>query len=98
MKNHEVARILKNISILLDMDSVQFKPRAYEKAALTVEALEREVEQTYREGGVKALKEIPGVGESIAEKIEELIKTGKLAYYGELRRKAPVDLESLTRL
>ncbi len=98
MKNHEVAQILKNISILLDMDSVPFKPRAYEKAALTIEALERDVEQIYREGGVKTLKEIPGVGESIAEKIEELIKTGRLGYYEELRKKAPVDLESLTRI
>jgi DNA polymerase (family 10) len=98
MKNHEVARILKNISILLDMDSVPFKPRAYEKAALTIGALERDIEQIYREGGVKALKEIPGVGESIAEKIEELIKTGRLTYYEELRKKAPVDLESLTRI
>src|SRR4030065_39200 len=98
MKNHEVARILKNISILLDMDSIPFKPRAYEKAALTIEALERDVEQIYREGGVKALKEIPGVGESIAEKIEELVKTGRLVYYEELRKKAPVDLESLTRI
>lgn len=96
MKNHEVARVLRNISILLDMDSVPFKPRAYEKAALTIEALERDVEETYREGGVKALKEIPGVGESIAEKIEELIKTGKLEYYEQLRKNAPVDLESLT--
>src|SRR3990170_169756 len=96
MKNHEVARILKNIAILLDMDDVPFKPRAYEKAALTIEALEDDVEQTYKTGGVKALKEIPGVGESIAEKIEELVKTGKLAYYEELRKKAPVDLESLT--
>ncbi len=98
MKNSEVARILKNISILLDMDDVPFKPRAYEKAALTVEALEEDVEQTYRNGGLKALKQIAGVGESIAEKIEELVKTGKLKYYEDLREKAPVDLESLTRI
>lgn len=98
MKNHEVARILRNISILLDMDSVPFKPRAYEKAALTIEALEDNVEQIYKSGGVKALKAIPGVGESIAEKIEELVKTGKLAYYKDLQKKAPVDLESLTRI
>ena len=96
MKNAEVARILKNISILLDMDDVQFKPRAYEKAALSVEALEEDVEEIYSKGGLKALKQIPGVGESIAEKIEELIKTGKLAYYEELREKAPVDLEVLS--
>jgi DNA polymerase (family 10) len=98
MKNHEIARILKNISILLDMDDVQFKPRAYEKAALTIEALEEDLEKTYAEGGIKALKQIPGVGESIAEKIEELIKTGKLEYYEELHQKVPVDLESLTSI
>jgi DNA polymerase (family X) len=81
--------------MLLDMDDVPFKPRAYEKAALSVEALEEEVEDTYRTGGLKALTEIPGVGESIAEKIEELIKTGKLRYYEELSGKTPVDLNSL---
>jgi DNA polymerase (family 10) len=98
MKNSEVARILRNISILLDMDNVQFKPRAYEKAALTIEALEEDVEKIYAHGGIKALKQIPGVGESIAEKIEELIKTGRLEYYEQLHRNAPVDLESLTRI
>jgi DNA polymerase (family 10) len=98
MKNSEVARILRNISILLDMDNVQFKPRAYEKAALTIEALEEDVEKIYADGGVKALKQIPGVGESIAEKIEELITTGKLGYYEQLHQNAPVDLESLTRI
>ena len=98
MKNSEVARILRNISILLDMDNVQFKPRAYEKAALTVEALEEDVEKIYAEGGIKALRQIPGVGESIAEKVEELLKTGKLEYYEQLHKNAPVDLENLTRI
>ena len=95
MKNFEVAKILRNVSILLDMDDVQFKPRAYEKAARSIEALEDEVEDIYEKGGIKGLKDIPGVGESIAEKIEDLIKTGKLAYYEELLKKVPVDLNSL---
>ena len=98
MKNSEVAEVLRNISILLDMDDVQFKPRAYEKAALSIEAMEQDVEEIYREGGIKALMQIPGIGESIAEKIEEFIKTNKLSYYEELRRKVPVDLESLSRI
>jgi DNA polymerase (family 10) len=96
MRNSEVARILKNISVLLEMDDVQFKPRAYEKAALTIEALEEDIEQIYEKGGLKALKQVPGVGKSIAEKIEELLKTGKLKYYEELHQKAPVDFESLS--
>lgn len=96
MKNPEIAKILRNISILLDMDDVPFKPRAYEKAALSVEALEDDVEEIYRKGGAKALMQIPSVGKSIAEKIEEFIKTGKIDYYEKLRRETPVDLESLS--
>src|SRR5512136_710100 len=80
------------------MDNVQFKPRAYEKAAISIEALEKEAEKIYAEGGLKALEQIPGVGVSIAEKIEELIKTGKLEYYEQLHKNAPVDLENLTRI
>jgi DNA polymerase (family 10) len=98
VKNYEVAEILKGISIFLEMDDVQFKPRAYEKAARSIEVLDENVEEIYKRGGIKALMEISGVGQSIAEKIEELIKTGKLGYYEELKRKVPVDLESLSRI
>jgi DNA polymerase (family 10) len=95
MRNFEIAKIFRNISILLDMDDVPFKPRAYEKAAIAIEALEKDVEEIYREKGIKGLEEIPSVGKGIAEKIEELIKTGKLGYYEELSGKVPVDLDSL---
>ncbi len=94
MKNFEIAKVLREVAVFLDMDDVPFKPRAYERAARSIEALEEDVEILYKKGGVEALMEIPGVGKSIAEKIEELIKTGKLQYYEELKRKVPVDLES----
>ena len=96
MRNWEVKHILNNIAILLEMDDIQFKPRAYEKAARSIEALEEDVEDVYRRGGNKALMEIPGIGESIAEKIEELIKTERLDYYEKLKAKVPVDLDSLS--
>jgi len=96
MRNFEIVKILKEIAILLEMDDVPFKPRAYEKAARSVEVMGEDLKEIYKKGGVKALEEIPGVGESIAEKIEELIKTGKLTYYDELRKRVPVDLESLS--
>lgn len=48
MKNFEVARIFRNISILLDMEDVPFKPRAYEKAAISIEAMQDEVEEIYQ--------------------------------------------------
>jgi DNA polymerase (family 10) len=98
MKNFEVVKVLSEIAIFLEMDEVQFKPRAYEKAARSIEALEEDVKEIYKKGGIKALMEIPGVGRNIAGKIEELIKTGKLKYYEELKRKVPVDLENLSRI
>lgn len=80
------------------MQNVPFKPRAYEKAAGAVEGLEEEVSEIYERGGLKALEEIPGVGVSIAEKIEEFIRTGKVKYYEGLRKKMPVDLGDLSRV
>src|SRR5512136_312665 len=96
MRNLEVVKVLREIAFLLEMDDVQFKPRAYEKAANSIESLEEGVEEIYKKGGIKALMEIPSVGQNIAEKIVELIKTGNLKYYGELKKKIPVDLETLS--
>ena len=77
------------------MEGVAFKPYAYQKAALTLETLEKDVEEIYKRGGVKALKEIPGVGESIAKQIEEYLKTGKVNGYEKLKKKTPINLEEI---
>ncbi|MFH1821960.1 MAG: DNA polymerase/3'-5' exonuclease PolX [Methanobacteriota archaeon] len=95
MKNLEVAKILREIAYFLDMDDVKFKPRAYEKAASSVDALDEDIAEVYRRGGVKSLMEIPGIGQAIAEKIEEMTLTGKSGYHEKLNKKIPVDLESL---
>jgi DNA polymerase (family 10) len=96
MKNKEVAKIFYSIAKYLETENVPFKPYAYEKAAITIETLEEDVAKIYREGGLKALEEIPGVGKSIAEKIEEFLKTGKIKYYNELRKNLPVDLDEIS--
>ncbi|MBI4085707.1 MAG: DNA polymerase/3'-5' exonuclease PolX [Candidatus Liptonbacteria bacterium] len=98
ISNSEIAKILYEIGEYLAMQNVPFKPRAYEKVALTIEELEEEAGDIYKKGGLKALEEIPGVGVSIAEKIEELLKTGRLKYYDSLKKKTPVDLQELTRI
>ena len=98
MPNVEFALIFREISLYLEMQGVQFKPRAYEKVAYTLEAMEESLAEIYQRGGIKALREVPGVGEAIAEKIEEIIQTGKLTYYEELRRKTPVDIRALTAI
>ena len=95
MKNKEIARIFTEIAEYLEMEGVAFKPYAYQKAALTLETLKDDVEDLYGKGGLKALKGIPGVGESIAHKIEEYLKTGKIEYYEEFKRKLPIALDEI---
>jgi DNA polymerase (family 10) len=98
MKNQEIAKIFYEIADYLEMEGVKFKPYAYQKAAITLEGLEEDVEEIYKRGGLEALKKIPGVGESIALKIEEYLKTGKIKYYEEFKKKMPIDLEELIQV
>jgi DNA polymerase (family 10) len=95
MKNQEIAKIFYEIAYFLEMEDVKFKPYAYEKAALTLEGLEKDVEEIYKKEGFEGLRKIPGVGESIAKKIEEYLKTGKIRYYEDYKRKYPINLDEL---
>jgi DNA polymerase (family 10) len=96
MKNQEIAKIFYSIAEYLKVDDIPFKPQAYEKAAIALETLEEDAAKIYKQGGLKALEEISGVGVSIAEKIEEYLKTGKIKYYEQLKKKLPIDLNEIT--
>ena len=98
IKNSEIAKIFYEISDRLRMQGVAFKPQAYEKVADVITGLKKSLVDIYKEGGLEALENVPGVGKSIALKIEELIKTGKLKYYQKLKKKIPVDLSELTAI
>jgi DNA polymerase (family 10) len=98
MTNREIAKVLYEMSALYEMEGVQFKPRAYEKAALGIEALDEEVKEIYKRGGIKALEDIPGVGKGIAFHIEELLKSGHFAEYNRLKKKVPVNISELTQI
>ena len=94
--NAEIAQLLSEIAEYLEMDDVLFKPRAYQKVADAIAALDEEIVEIHKKGGLKAVSSIPGVGASIAKTIEEYIQTGRIAQYEELKKKIPVDLRSLT--
>lgn len=98
MKNQELVKIFNEMAQFLEMDGEAFKPYAYERAALSLGALEGDVADVYRKGGIKALLEIPGVGKAIADHIEEYLKTGKIKYYQDYKKKLPVKLDELTRV
>lgn len=83
--NKKIAKILYEISELLEIKGVPFKPNAYRKAAKYLESSKEDVSAVYKEKGLKGIKEMPGVGESIAKKIEEHLKKDKIKYYEELK-------------
>ncbi|OHA11865.1 MAG: DNA polymerase III [Candidatus Sungbacteria bacterium RIFCSPLOWO2_02_FULL_47_9] len=96
MVNSELAKMLYEMALLLEMKDVPFKPRAYEHVALSVEGLEEDVKDIYKKGGTKALMAgIPGVGQGIAGFIEEYIKTGRVKEYEKMKKETPVDISGL---
>ena len=97
-KNQELAKIFYEIANYLETEEVAFKPAAYRKAALGLEALRDGVELVYKKGGRPALEEMPGVGKNIAEKIEEYIKSGRIRYYEQFKKRFPLDLNELIKV
>ena len=95
-KNQELAKIFNQIAIFLEMKGIAFKPQAYERVALELAALSEDVFAIYQREGLVGLKRISGVGEGIAKAIEEYLRTGKIRFYEDLKKKMPVNLEELT--
>lgn len=91
MTNKDIAKILYQIGEILELSNAKdrFRVIAYERAAQTIENYADEMADVYQKGGLKALNDISGVGESIAEKIEELLRTGRLKYLQEIQKEVP---------
>ena len=95
MINSEVSRILYEMAEMLDIQGVEWKPRAYKKAAQVIESLSKDLTDIYKEGGIKALIALPGIGEGIAKKIVQFIETGRIKDFEKLKKEIPVDIKGL---
>lgn len=98
MKNQEIAKILFEIGDFLELNEIPFKPKAYQQAAIALDNLEEDIEEIYKQKGLKGLEDLPAIGKSIALKIEEYLKTGKIEYYKDLKKTSPIDFEELTKV
>jgi DNA polymerase (family 10) len=93
LSNGELARIFHEIGDMLEVKGeIVYKTVAYHKAADAIARSPVEVAAAYRGGEPPR---IPGVGEAIAKKIEELARTGRLAFYERLREEVPPSLVAL---
>jgi DNA polymerase (family 10) len=93
--NAEIADRLEEFADLLDAKDVEYKPRAYRRAAENVADYPGDV-GTLAEDGTDAIKEIEGVGDAIAAKVVEYVETGTIEELDDLRAELPVDMDALT--
>lgn len=104
--NAEISDILRKISFLLELDiekedtktNLNFKNRAYIRAADQIDILPLSIKSLYEERGINGLLQIPSIGKAIATKIEEYIKTGKIEYYEILKSKYPIKTDDFIGL
>jgi DNA polymerase (family 10) len=97
MTNAQVAQILEEIAELIEIKGeISFKVRAYQRAAEAVAGASHSLERVREEKG--GLDSLPGVGKSIAEKIEELLDTGKCSYHEKLLAEIPPTVLEMLRI
>jgi DNA polymerase (family 10) len=87
VQNAEIAALFEDIAEMLTLkkDNI-FKIRAYQKVARAITELNIPVERLVAENRIG---EIPGAGEAITKKINELVNTGRLEYYEKLKAEFP---------
>lgn len=96
MENEQVAAILDEIGDMLDIQGESpFRVRAYHRAANSIRSLSEDINVIAQEGRLKTL---PAVGEGLAERIEELLSTGKMTYYEQLKEQVPPRLLELMQI
>jgi DNA polymerase (family X) len=96
LSNQDLASIFTHIADLLEIKGeIIYKILAYRKAADSLENLASDAAAYWQAG---QLDQIPGVGKAIAEKIDELLRTGKLEFLERLEQEVPPTLVELLQV
>jgi DNA polymerase (family 10) len=96
MNNREVAKILSDVADMLSIrGDIIHRVLSYRRAAEAIQELGRDINQLYAAG---ELTDIPGIGKTLAEKIEEMLTTGKLAFYDKLAEEIPPTLVEMLKV
>src|SRR5207253_5262178 len=96
MRNLEVAFIFNQIADLLEIQGANpFRVRAYRRAATNIEGLADNIETLAANG---TLRNVPGIGEDLASKIAEYIRTGKIEFHENLKQEIPPGLAKMVEI
>jgi len=92
-KNAEVAQVLEEIGLLLDIEGKdRFRPLAYHRGARAIKSLGEDVVEVARRN---ELTKIPGIGKGLAKIITNYIETGQVPKLDELRTRVPIKVMEL---
>jgi DNA polymerase (family X) len=96
MRNLEIAFIFNQIADLLEIQGANpFRVRAYRRAAMNIEGLADNIETIALNG---TLRNITGVGEDLANKIEEYIRSGRMEFHEQLKQEIPLGLAKIVEI
>jgi len=95
LDNPAAARLLRELAARLELEGVEHSPRAYRRAADTLEREPRPIAEICSAEGVGGLEALPGIGSHIARTLCELLDTGATARLERLRHTTPVAVMSL---
>jgi DNA polymerase (family X) len=90
MSNAEIAALFRRVADLMELlEENEYKIRSYRRAAEIIEDTPTPLAQIVAEGGQAQLRELPGIGAGISQKIVELLETGTFQSYEEIKAKIP---------
>jgi len=96
MKNKDISDLFEKMADILEFKGENpFKISAYRRASRIIGDLTEDIEEIVEQGG---LKNIPGIGEGMAQKIEEYLKTGKISKFEEARKGVPDELIAIMNI
>jgi DNA polymerase (family 10) len=96
MNNHQVAAVLRQIGDMLEIQGEnRFRILGYRNGADAIEGLAQDIQAVWEAGD---LRTISGIGDALALKIDELLRTGKLSYQNKLALKTPPGVTELLHI
>ena len=96
MNNAFVAKVFRDIARILEIKADNpFRIRAYERAAQNIEGLGEDISNFLKQ---ERLRDIPGVGSDLADKIQEIAQTGKLKFLEDLKKDVPEGILELLNI
>lgn len=96
MNNRQVADIFSAMADMLDIQGANYhRIMAYRRAAETIATLGRPLEEIWQEGDLTSL---PGIGDTLASKIDELMRTGELQAYRDLQSEVPEGVVAMLQI